>query len=205
MKTHLFTSKSTKIKNWESPYKLLSLRQKWLPETMFQWNGTTQTELKNILLFCQQWEMIIKWKKLTDPQDKIDEILLGTRETGILKFYCWVYLLWEKKWLDIVWQKFEEYRKLNQNFRVACLVLRNVNQKINSNTNEHKITDKFISRLHLQAALSDYQRMKQFIQMCKSNYKQKIKKNGLRESHTNCKKPWSISQRHETIIIHKKR
>ena len=77
-----------------------------------------------------------------------------------VKFNSWG-LSTEKKRPDIVCEKFEKYGKSNQNFRVARLALRIINQKIDNNTNELETMDKFISRLCLQAAQYNFLRTKQ--------------------------------------------
>ena len=129
-----------------------------LDNITMKWDNPNRAEA--ISLFRQQCEMLFRRKKITDPQDQIDEILLRTGEKGILKFNSWGLSDDDKKRPDIVWKKFEEYGQSNQNFRVARLALRNVNQKIDSNTNEPETMDEFISRLRLQAAQCDFRKTK---------------------------------------------
>ena len=91
--------------------------------------GDNSKRAKAISLFFQQCEMILRQNKVTDLQDQIDE-------KGKLKFNSWGLSTGDWKQPDIIREKFEEYRKANQNFRVVHIALRNVNQKIYSNTNE---------------------------------------------------------------------
>ena len=58
-----------------------------LDNVTMKWDNPNRAE--SIFLFRQQCEMIFRRKKITDPQDQIDEILLWTGETGILKLYSW--------------------------------------------------------------------------------------------------------------------
>ena len=61
-------------------------------------------------------------KKISDRQSQIDEILLRTGETGILKFNSWGLSEDEKINPDIIWAKFMEYGKWTQNFCLPILI-----------------------------------------------------------------------------------
>lgn len=122
------------------------------------WNNPDKAEA--MALFKQQLEMIFRKKKIADKQLQVDEILLRAGETGIKKFNSWGLSDDHKKDPAKVWEKFNDYGKSNQNFRVARLALRNINQiKIKNPLTEElepESIDEYMSRLRLQAAQCDF-------------------------------------------------
>ena len=114
------------------------------------WNNPNKAQA--MATFKQQCEMMFRRNKIDDKQAQVNEILVRTRQVGIEKFNSWALSKDDRKDPEKVWERFEEYRKSNQNFRVARLSLRNIKQNCDSATNDPEPTDEFISRLHLQSA-----------------------------------------------------
>ena len=115
------------------------------------WSNPNKSEA--ISLFKQQCEMLFRMKKIK-VDDQVDQILLRSGVTGIKKFNSWGLKEEDKKKPDVVWSKFMEYGEGTQNYRIARLSLRNINQKMIDGSAE--TVEEFIARCRLQAQLCKF-------------------------------------------------
>ena len=125
---------------------------------VMDWSNTNKAEA--MLLFKQQCEMLFRRKKIQNPQDQVDEILLRSGDVGILKFNSWGLSEEDKINPEKIWECFLEYGKESKNFRINRLTLRNLKQKIDPVSNQPEMAEDFVSRLRLQADQCNFRRKK---------------------------------------------
>ena len=110
----------------------------------FQMNWTDPDKMGAMKIFKQKCELLFDAKGI-DEDKQVSRILLKAGDTGLQMYNSWALPEADKKKTALVWQKFEEYGKSQEHFRLARLRLQTMRQK------EAETVDQFITQCRLQA------------------------------------------------------
>ena len=104
----------------------------------------SENKVEAMALFKQKVEIFFKLKKVK-AEDKVGTLLLLAGDEGLKMYNSWNLPDDEADNIVEVWKRFGEYGNINQNFRVARLYLRNMNQITKGTDHDKKETvDEYI-------------------------------------------------------------
>ncbi len=168
----------------------------------------SENKVEAMALFKQKVEIFFKLKKVK-AEDKVGTLLLLAGDEGLKLYNSWNLPDDEADNIVEVWKRFGEYGNINQNFRVARLYLRNMNQ-ITKGTDHDKseTVDEYMARIRTQALKCNFRddlelEERLIEQLIAGSPYQEVQKDLLAADNTlKLEKAIQIARNHEASLIH---